>query len=82
VTRLGPGVRPLSRTLVGTGNGDGTEGCYAGRVIGTYLHGPALARNPALADLLLSWVVGPLPQIDDSWYQRLRDERLAAVLPR
>jgi lipid II isoglutaminyl synthase (glutamine-hydrolysing) len=81
VTRLGPGVRPLSRTLLGTGNGDGTEGCYAGRIIGTYLHGPALARNPALADLLLSWIVGPLPQIDDGWYQRLRDERLRAVLP-
>ncbi|GGO29264.1 glutamine amidotransferase [Microbispora rosea subsp. aerata] len=82
VTRLGPGVRPLSRTIVGTGNGDGTEGCYAGRIIGTYLHGPALARNPALADLLLSWVTGPLPPIDDTWYQALRDERLRAVLPR
>lgn len=81
VTRLGPGVRPLSRTVVGTGNGDGTEGCYAGRIIGTYLHGPALARNPALADLLLSWVTGPLSAIDDSWYQALRDERLGAVLP-
>lgn len=82
VTRLGPGVRPLSRTIVGTGNGDGTEGCYAGRIIGTYLHGPALARNPALADLLLSWVVGPLAPVDDVWYQRLREERLAATLPR
>jgi CobQ-like glutamine amidotransferase family enzyme len=82
VTRLGPGVRPLSRTVVGTGNGDGTEGCYAGRIIGTYLHGPALARNPALADLLLSSVAGPLPAIDDGWYQALRDERLATVLPK
>jgi CobQ-like glutamine amidotransferase family enzyme len=52
-----------------------------GRIIGTYLHGPALARNPGLADLLLSWVVGPLAPIDDAWYQRLREERLAAVLP-
>ncbi|GAA5085473.1 hypothetical protein HNP84_008580 [Thermocatellispora tengchongensis] len=83
VTRLGPGVTPLSRTVVGTGNGDGTEGCYAGHVIGTYLHGPALARNPGLADLLLSWAVGgPLAPIDDTWYSRLREERLAAVLPR
>ncbi|GAB1822913.1 type 1 glutamine amidotransferase [Herbidospora sp. RD11066] len=80
VTRLGPGVTPLSRTLVGTGNGDGTEGCFAGKIIGTYLHGPALARNPALADLLLRWAVGPLPQIDDTWYDRLRNERLDAVL--
>ncbi|WP_061295147.1 type 1 glutamine amidotransferase [Herbidospora cretacea] len=80
VTRLGPGVTPLSRTLVGTGNGDGTEGCFAGKIIGTYLHGPALARNPALADLLLRWAAGPLPQIDDTWYERLRNERLDAVL--
>ncbi|HEY0935184.1 MAG TPA: glutamine amidotransferase, partial [Trebonia sp.] len=40
VTRLGPGVRPLAHTTVGTGNGggDGTEGAYSGRVLGTYLH--------------------------------------------
>ncbi|GAA3122046.1 glutamine amidotransferase [Planomonospora alba] len=82
VTRLGPGVRPLSRTVVGTGNGDGTEGCYAGKIVGTYLHGPALARNPALADLLLFWATGTPPApIDDTWYERLRQERLAAVLP-
>ncbi|WP_068921015.1 type 1 glutamine amidotransferase [Planobispora rosea] len=83
VTRLGPGVRPLSRTVVGTGNGDGTEGCYAGKVIGTYLHGPALARNPGLADLLLTWATGTqLGPIDDVWFERLRQERLAATLPR
>ncbi len=83
VTRLGPGVRPLSRTSRGVGNGDGTEGCYAGRIIGTYLHGPALARNPGLADLLLTWAVGrPLAPIDDGWYDRLREERLAATQPR
>ncbi|GII85328.1 glutamine amidotransferase [Sphaerisporangium siamense] len=82
VTRLGPGVRPLSRTVVGTGNGDGTEGCHAGKIVGTYLHGPALARNPWLADVLLGWTVGQLGPIDDTWYDRLRDERLRAVLPR
>jgi lipid II isoglutaminyl synthase (glutamine-hydrolysing) len=81
VTHLGPGVRPLSRTIVGVGNGDGYEGCYAGRVIGTYLHGPALARNSALADLLLYWAVGDLPALDDRWYEALRNERLEAVLP-
>jgi CobQ-like glutamine amidotransferase family enzyme len=82
VTRLGPRAKPLSRTLMGTGNGDGTEGAYAGRVLGTYMHGPALVRNPGLADLLLFWAVGPLPQLrpdDEVLAQRLRDERLAAV---
>ena len=83
VTRLGPGVRPLARVTVGVGNGDGTEGAYAGRVLGTYLHGPALARNPGLADLLLSWAAGPLQPLDgadEEWARQLREERLAAVV--
>jgi CobQ-like glutamine amidotransferase family enzyme len=82
VTRPGPNARPLASVVSGVGNGDGTEGAYAGRVLGTYLHGPALVRNPALADLLLSWAVGPLtalPDADEQWTRRLREERLAAV---
>jgi CobQ-like glutamine amidotransferase family enzyme len=82
VTRRGPSVAPLARVLTGTGNGDGTEGAWAGRVLGTYLHGPALVRNPALADLLLSWVAGRLPPLagrDEHWTSLLRDQRLAAV---
>ncbi|MEU9021890.1 MULTISPECIES: type 1 glutamine amidotransferase [Actinomadura] len=81
VTRLGPNARPFAKVLHGIGNGDGYEGAYAGRVLGTYMHGPALVRNPGLADLLLRWAVGhDLQPIDDSWAGRLRDERLAAVL--
>jgi lipid II isoglutaminyl synthase (glutamine-hydrolysing) len=82
VTSLGPGVKPLARVILGVGNGNGTEGAYAGRVLGTYLHGPALVRNPGLADLLLTWAAGPLPPIADgeeAWTRRLRTERLAAV---
>jgi CobQ-like glutamine amidotransferase family enzyme/UDP-N-acetylmuramyl tripeptide synthase len=82
VTRLGPGVRPLARVLGGVGNGagDGTDGARAGRVVGTYLHGPVLARNPALADLLLAWVVGAVPApLDDSEEAALRAERLSGV---
>jgi lipid II isoglutaminyl synthase (glutamine-hydrolysing) len=82
VTRVGPGARPLARVRTGVGNGDGTEGAYAGRTLGTYLHGPALVRNPALADLLLGWAAGSLPELPDTaeeWGRRLRDERLAAV---
>jgi CobQ-like glutamine amidotransferase family enzyme len=82
VTSLGPGARPLARVVAGVGNGDGTEGAYCGRVLGTYLHGPALVRNPGLADLLLGWAAGPLAPLDPSdeaWASRLRDERLAAV---
>ncbi len=82
VTQIGPGARPLARVALGVGNGDGTEGAYAGNVLGTYLHGPALARNPGLADLLLSWAVGPLAPLDaaaENWARRLREERLAAT---
>jgi CobQ-like glutamine amidotransferase family enzyme len=82
VTAHGPGARPLARVRLGVGNGDGTEGAYAGKVLGTYLHGPALVRNPGLADLLLSWAVGPLAPLDseaEEWASRLREERLAAV---
>jgi lipid II isoglutaminyl synthase (glutamine-hydrolysing) len=82
VTSLGPGARPLARVILGVGNGGGTEGAYAGKVLGTYLHGPALVRNPDLADVLLTWAAGPLEPLneaDESWARLLRDERLAAT---
>ena len=81
MTQRGPGAKPLATVVTGVGNGDGTEGAYAGRVAGTYLHGPALVRNPGLADMLLSWVTGPLPSVDprqEGLVQQLRAERLAA----
>lgn len=48
--------QPLGHVLFGCGNNgeDGTEGCVYGRAIGTYLHGPLLAKNPHLADYILS----------------------------
>ena len=51
-----PGAEPLGRVVSGFGNDgeSGFEGCRAGRVIGTYLHGPLLPRNPWLADWLLA----------------------------
>ena len=82
-TTLGEGVIPLARVTAGTGNGDSgrTEGAVNGRVVGTYLHGPVLARNPALADLLLEWALdgAALGPLDDAAAERLRDERLAAA---
>ena len=82
VTQRGPGVAPLGSVVTGVGNGDGTEGAYAGRVLGTYLHGPVLVRNPGLADLLLTWAAGQLPPLaadEEEWTLRLREQRLAAV---
>lgn len=54
-TMLGAGLRPLGRVLVGGGNNgsDGGEGVVEGTVVGTYLHGSLLPKNPALADWLL-----------------------------
>ena len=79
-TILGPDATPLGRVVVGTGNGfDDSDGAIQGRVIATYLHGPVLARNPDLADHLLTQVTGPLPPLADEPVRRLRDERLAAA---
>ena len=81
----GHGARPLARVLSGVGNGggDGTEGARAGRVLGTYAHGPALARNPSLADLLLAWATGTVPvPLDDVEERALRAQRLEAVRAR
>jgi CobQ-like glutamine amidotransferase family enzyme len=77
----GPSSSTLGRVEVGEGNGDGTEGVVCGRVVGTYLHGPVLARNPRLADLLLGWVVGAdaLAPLDDHEVDDLRAERLRAA---
>lgn len=94
-TILGPGATPLGTLTKGVGNCDNissqdlpdssaqrvAEGAVQGSVIATYLHGPVLARNPQLADLLLAQSLGialdeleplELPVID-----RLRMERLA-----
>jgi lipid II isoglutaminyl synthase (glutamine-hydrolysing) len=79
LTRLGAEARPLGSVRAGVGNGDGTEGAVSGRVVGTYLHGPVLARNPALADLMLSWFVDHLEPLDDTDVARLRQERRQAV---
>ena len=80
VTTRGPGVKPLGTVRVGRGNGDGTEGIWVDRIIGTYLHGPALARNPGLADLLLTWATDEeQAPIDDSEVDALRAERLKFV---
>lgn len=79
-TVLGPAARPFAAVRSGVGNGDvEADGAIQASVVATYLHGPALARNPALADTLLSRVVGTLPAIDDTEEIELRRERFAAL---
>ncbi len=54
-TTLGPGQQPFGQVRVGHGNNgeDGTEGALRDHVIGSYLHGPILPANRAVADWLL-----------------------------
>ncbi|MBB5183706.1 type 1 glutamine amidotransferase [Catenisphaera adipataccumulans] len=48
-------AHPLGKVLVGEGNafGAGYEGYYDGRMLGTYLHGPLLPKNPDVADFVI-----------------------------
>lgn len=50
------GNRPLGKVLHGYGNDgkSGYEGVIYRNVVGTYLHGPLLPKNPQLADWLLT----------------------------
>ena len=54
-TFLGKDVTPLGKVTVGNGNNgdDKQEGVWHENFVGTYLHGPLLPKNPALADALL-----------------------------
>jgi lipid II isoglutaminyl synthase (glutamine-hydrolysing) len=75
------GVQALGRVVVGVGNGDGTDGARDGRILATYLHGPVLARNPILADLLLGLALndGALAELAIGPAEALHDERLSAM---
>ncbi|MCU1589578.1 MAG: glutamine amidotransferase [Frankiales bacterium] len=81
-TVLGSTTRPLATVRRGVGNGPSSgrarasEGAVTDRIIGTYLHGPVLARNPALADLItaraLGVAVGELEPLDVAEHEALR----------
>lgn len=79
-TELGPRAQPLGRVVAGIGNGNGFDGVLQDRVVGTYLHGPALARNPHLADMLLERALNRrLPPLELPAVATLREQRLAAA---
>jgi CobQ-like glutamine amidotransferase family enzyme len=54
-TFLGSNAKPLGRVFKGHGNNgsDRTEGAVQGGIIGTYLHGSLLPKNPHLADYVI-----------------------------
>lgn len=80
-TTLGPDAAPLALVEIGVGNnGDGTEGAQQGTIVGTYPHGPVLARNPELADHVLRLGTGlDLTPLEVPEVEELRRQRIAAV---
>lgn len=89
-TVLGPDAQPLGKVTAGVGNGtpgdsrpaaNRSEGVVQGSIIATYMHGPVLARNPQLADLLLMRTLGvdSLDPVEVPAQERLRVERTAAA---
>jgi len=80
-THLGPKATPLATVVKGAGNNssDGHEGARFKNVIGTYLHGSVLPKNPALADFLARTAVekkhGEFSQdlIDDTFADMARE---------
>lgn len=80
---------PLGKVVQGFGNAfdAGYEGYYDGHILGTYLHGPLLPKNGALADFVLAKAIArthpgftdrDLAPIDNPWEKPAR----TAVLSR
>ncbi len=81
-TYLGKEVKPFAKVIKGFGNNgqDGTEGAIYKNSIGTYLHGPILAKNPGLADYLIQTAINikynkyiNLDPLDDSLEEEARN---------
>jgi CobQ-like glutamine amidotransferase family enzyme len=87
-TYLGNDAQPFARVLSGIGNDDSAEleGARWNNVIGTYMHGPILSKNPHLADMLLTLallkngITQKLLPLDDTLEDRARD--IASKRPR
>ncbi len=87
-TTLEFGQASLGKVLQGFGNDgeSGHEGAVTNRAYGTYLHGPVLPKNPALADALIlaalqrRYGVTALEPLDDTLEQAAAHQ--AAARPR
>lgn len=87
-TKLGPNCKPFGIVKCGVGNNsiDDTEGAIYKNVIGTYIHGSLLPKNPAIADFIIEKAVikkyGEFNEgvIDDHFADMAR--KIAAKRPR
>lgn len=79
---LGKVTRGVGNGATGSGDAVAVEGVVQGSIIATYMHGPALARNPQLADLLIAQALGvelaDLEPLEIPVIDRLRMERFGA----
>jgi CobQ-like glutamine amidotransferase family enzyme len=80
-TFLGQNAKPLGRVIKGAGNNgqDDTEGTRYKNVIGTYLHGSLLPKNPSIADFLIEKAVTKrygefIPTVIDDRFAKLARE--------
>ncbi len=72
---------PLGTVMYGSGNGDkkDVEGVIYKNVIGTYIHGPLLPKNPQLADYIISKAAERkygeinLADMNDDWENKARN---------
>lgn len=81
-TVIGPDAQPFARVIVGDGNNprDAQEGARSRNVIGSYLHGSLLPKNPAISDWLITTAslrkFGSCEsvEIDDSLVHKAREQ--------
>ncbi len=84
-TLLRQGV-PLGRVEKGNGNyfKSDEEGCVNNNAIGTYLHGPVLAKNVHLADLIIKNILsvkgykGEFVTLDDDFEWKVWEDQISA----
>jgi CobQ-like glutamine amidotransferase family enzyme len=67
-TRFVEKLQPLGIVKRGIGNhvNEASDGAVTENIIATYMHGPALVRNPKLADFFLQRKLGTLAEIPES----------------
>lgn len=82
ITRIEGGAMPFGRVLAGVGNGvGGVDGVVSGSILGTYLHGPVLARNPGVVAWLLRRAgIEPVPP--SALARALTEERTRSLAAR
>lgn len=79
--RLDAGVPARGRVVAGVGDGHGVDGVRHGSLLGSRLHGPVLAKNPALADALLARAFGR-PVVPVAEQAKAADAAAAAIRAR